>query len=236
MYTFRYHSDFGLGSFMGVDGPEFRPGNTWGHVETSGSALTAGEHEFEALGFEDCCDGHAELEVHLPCDRIASPWRIVSKGITPCLSCDLQDPKAEGPIIDGVQHSCASENEAAACCRQEGNGCNSAGGSGGNAIRGDWCGGIGAQMVCSACDDPNTLPTSAHNGRFVAVGRTMHIFDAIDYCETHYQSLASIHSWEEQQQAASACLAYSDVTEGTKTAGGNSLCTRRLLVLLPSPS
>ena len=28
MYTFRYHQDMGLGSFMGVDGPEFRPGNT----------------------------------------------------------------------------------------------------------------------------------------------------------------------------------------------------------------
>ena len=69
LYTFRYHSDFGLGSFMGVDGPEFRPGNTWGHVETSGSALTAGEHEFEALGFEDCCDGHAALEGRLPCAR-----------------------------------------------------------------------------------------------------------------------------------------------------------------------
>ena len=28
LYTFRYHQDMGMGSFMGVDGPEFRPGNT----------------------------------------------------------------------------------------------------------------------------------------------------------------------------------------------------------------
>jgi hypothetical protein len=26
LYTFRYHMDMGLGSFMGIDGPEFRPG------------------------------------------------------------------------------------------------------------------------------------------------------------------------------------------------------------------
>ena len=39
--------------------------------------------------------------------------------------------------------------------------------------------------------------------------------DAIDYCETHYQSLASIQSWDEQQQASSACSAYSfDATTG----------------------
>ena len=27
-YTFRYHMDMGLGSFMGVNGPEFRPGTS----------------------------------------------------------------------------------------------------------------------------------------------------------------------------------------------------------------
>ena len=49
LYTFRYHQDMGLGSFMGVDGPEFRPGNTWGHVETAGTALLVGDHEWEVL-------------------------------------------------------------------------------------------------------------------------------------------------------------------------------------------
>ena len=74
-YTFRMHADYGLGSFIGVDGAEHTPGNTWGHVQTDPVFLTAGDHEFESLGFEDCCDGHAELEVHLPCDRLTDPWR-----------------------------------------------------------------------------------------------------------------------------------------------------------------
>jgi hypothetical protein len=82
-----------------------------------------------------------------------------------------------------------------------------------------WNGGDAAhpQLVCTACDDPNALPTAAHVGRFVAVGRSMNINAAIDYCEQHYASLASIHSWEEEQQAASACTAYSDATETTRT-------------------
>ena len=223
MYTFRYHMDMGLGSFMGVDGPEYRPGDTWGHVETAGDILVVGEHEWEVLGFENCCDGHAELEVHIPCDRAASPWRIVAHGETPCLSCALQDPMAEGPVIDGVQRSCASENEAAAVCRQEGNGCDSFGGAGGNAERGDWCGGVGAQIVCGAADDPNVPPTSAHVGRFVAVGRTMSSWAALDYCEDNYQGLASIHSWDEAQQAKSACLAYADASAQATSASGNSL-------------
>ena len=38
-------------------------------------------------GFEGCCDGHSELEVHLPCDASASPWRYVIAGISDCLQC-----------------------------------------------------------------------------------------------------------------------------------------------------
>jgi hypothetical protein len=74
-------------------------------------------------------------------------------------------------------------------------------------------------MVCSAVDDPNALPTGAHVGRFVAVGRTMNYNDAVDYCEQHYRALASIHSYDEQQQAASACHAYADASE---SATGNA--------------
>ena len=59
-YSFRMHADYGLGSFIGVDGAEHTPGNTWGHLQSDPVMLTAGDHEFEALGFEDCCDGHAE--------------------------------------------------------------------------------------------------------------------------------------------------------------------------------
>ena len=64
----------------------FQPGNAWGHVESAGTALAVGEHEWEVLGFEDCCDGHAELEVHIPCDRAESPWRIVTHGDSTCMS------------------------------------------------------------------------------------------------------------------------------------------------------
>ena len=49
VYAFRYHMDMGLGSFMGIDGPEFRPGNAWGHVENGGQALIRGDHEWEVL-------------------------------------------------------------------------------------------------------------------------------------------------------------------------------------------
>jgi hypothetical protein len=143
--------------------------------------------------------------VHIPCDKTASPWRVVSHGVSPCLSCELVDPATEGPVIDGVQRSCASENEAAACCRQEGHGCSNL-----NLDPSSQCA-VGAAMVCSACDDPNMPPTGAHVGRFIAVGREMTHSVSIDYCEEHYQSLASISSWDEQQQAASACSAYSQV-------------------------
>ena len=71
-YSFRMHADYGLGAYIGVDGAEFTPGNTYGHVETTVAVLAMGDHEFESLGFEDCCDGWSQLEVHLPCDAAAS--------------------------------------------------------------------------------------------------------------------------------------------------------------------
>merc|ERR1712224_876281 len=74
----------------------------------------AGEHEFEALGFDDCCDGFANIEVHLPCDSTASPWRIVQSGSleggdmmngdlgrVDCLTCGVVlDASCSGPITD----------------------------------------------------------------------------------------------------------------------------------------
>ena len=159
LYTFRYHMDMGLGSFVGVDGPEWRPGNTWGHLENDGTVLSQGEHEWEVLGFEDCCDGHAELEVHIPCDSMASPWRTIVAGISPCMSCDAQ-----------VEASCSADTSPAAVCRTEVSGCNA------------WqqpCTPV-SEIVCSAVDDPNALPTGAHVGRFVAVGRTMSYFAAVE--------------------------------------------------------
>ena len=50
-------------------------------------SLAAGEHEFESLGFEDCCDGWSQLEVHLPCDAAASAWRVVEALTSDCMAC-----------------------------------------------------------------------------------------------------------------------------------------------------
>jgi len=130
---FRYHADFGQGSFIGVDGAQHtvsaatvglltvsqtltvdrceQPGDLWGklprycwhlgcilprvpaislrtgHVQVSDVSVGVGDHEFEALGFEGCCDGHSELEVHLPCDVPSDPWRVVTAGVSICMSC-----------------------------------------------------------------------------------------------------------------------------------------------------
>ena len=87
-YAFRFHTDFGRGGFMGVDdGLRFTPGDFWGHYQMAAAALTQGDHVFEALGFEGCCDGHAELELHLPCDGTSDPWRVVQAGASDCMSC-----------------------------------------------------------------------------------------------------------------------------------------------------
>jgi hypothetical protein len=66
------HADYAAGSFMGVDG-DMKSFSTWGYVQTGVVMLAAGDHEFEAVGFQDCCDSHSELEVHLPCDQTTDP-------------------------------------------------------------------------------------------------------------------------------------------------------------------
>lgn len=131
-FTFRQHADYGLGSFIGVDGAEHTPGNAWGHLQLAPATLTLGDHEYEALGFEDCCDGHQELEVHLNCDTAAAPWRIVTSGQSDCMSC---------------QHT----STAAAC---------SAAVAGGDAGEAAHCGGTGGSVVCSSsaggCGEANS--------------------------------------------------------------------------------
>ena len=87
---------------MGVDGAEYTPGNLWGHALIDGTTLTAGTHEFDVLGFEDCCDvsshaivrllaisdpiltgcglwlqGHSEMELHLTCKFTSNPPLLV---------------------------------------------------------------------------------------------------------------------------------------------------------------
>ena len=105
-YEFRYHTDFGLGSFIGVDGPEHTTGNQWGHLMLPTLQLTVGEHVFESLGFEDCCDGHAEIEVHLTCDVESgvgvAPWRVVVSGETDCLTCSGVTVVAHGVFDAGL--------------------------------------------------------------------------------------------------------------------------------------
>ena len=39
-YSFRMHADYGLGSFIGVDGSSYTPGNIYGHISVDGTALT----------------------------------------------------------------------------------------------------------------------------------------------------------------------------------------------------
>ena len=105
-FTFRMHADYGLGSFIGVDGATNTPGNLYGHIVLPAAALSVGDHEFEALGFEDCCDAHQELELHLPCDTDASAYRLVTSGETDCLKCSV-------PVAAAT---CSSQESSAGDC------------------------------------------------------------------------------------------------------------------------
>ena len=84
IYHFRFHVDYGRGSFVGIDQMVAQPGDTWGHVLLMDQYLTLGEHRFEAIGFEGCCDGHSELELKLPRqDGGFSDWTHVTAGFQP---------------------------------------------------------------------------------------------------------------------------------------------------------
>ena len=135
-FTFRIHADYGLGSFIGVDGAEHTPGNSWGHLQLAPSTLTAGDHEFESLGFEDCCDGHQELEVHLNCDTASAPWRIVVAGTTDCMTC----------THTSILASCSAEYGSSATY---------------NAGEAAHCGGSGGSVSCQAsaggCGEGNSF-------------------------------------------------------------------------------
>ena len=169
---------------MGVDGSEYTPGEIWGHVNIEASTLTTGDHEFDVLGFENCCDGHAELEVHLPCDKPDDAWRTVVHGATSCLECN-----ANGAKID---ESCSMDTDSAACC----------GPSGGRTI-------CHERLEDGTCDT-NTEDPGSIAGRFVALAETMSFEEARAYCDEHYQGLASIHSPLEQRHARAACAHFTD--------------------------
>ena len=85
-YSFRFHTDYGRGGYIFFnDGSvgsldtsssmnhgsdmsvgTMATGDIWGYVEVNDVALEAGNHVFEGLGFEGCCDGHSELDIQLP--------------------------------------------------------------------------------------------------------------------------------------------------------------------------
>ena len=61
---------------------------------------------------------------------------------------------------------------------------------------------------------PPPPPASPTQGRFVAVPTPMSIRASVDYCRANYAALASIHSIEEQRQAALACSSFANA-DGT---------------------
>ena len=66
LWRFRYFVDWGLGGFAGFDNNlVYNGGDRWDHVFVE-EILAVGRHSFEGYGFENCCDGHSELEVLLP--------------------------------------------------------------------------------------------------------------------------------------------------------------------------
>ena len=190
-YTFRIHADYGSGSFMGVDGAEYTPGDLWGHANIDATSLTAGQHEFDVLGFEPCCDGHAELEVHLPCDGLGSPWRTVVKGQSDCLVCSDDGPAGA---------ACSVDTESAGCC----------GVSGVHIL----CHARLEDGTCDAQEDGTTI-----FGRFIAIGQSMNQPEAAAYCDEHYAGLASIHSPAEMLSAQYACYTFADPESADATPG-----------------
>lgn len=112
----------------------------WGHGQTDDTSLSQGDHEFESLGFEDCCDGHAELEVHLPCDGPQSPWRIVqtSKQASDTAAAGQACYQCSTSAASVAQLNCASETDSQ-------------------------CGATGAMMQTGACADAVECGTPGTN-------------------------------------------------------------------------
>ena len=102
------------------------------------ASLSTGDHEFESLGFEDCCDGHAELEVHLNCDTTAAAWRVVTSGKSDCFVCTASTLAAtcsafaagraggQGSYDFSQANTCGSTgNQGGAGCQASAGGCGS---------------------------------------------------------------------------------------------------------------
>ena len=89
------HAKYGRGSFMGIDGVQANRATDDTHIRFGPQHFDKGDHEVEVLGFEDCCDSHVEIEVHLPCDGPLDEdaiWRIVQSGANQCMVCGRACP------------------------------------------------------------------------------------------------------------------------------------------------
>ena len=131
-YRFRFQADFGRGGYVGIDGTQGRSENIWSEHLRFDAALTAGDHYFEALGFEDCCDGDTWLKVRLPCDADCKD-QCQSNGQT--YDCDkvpcATDPNTGAAMTDNVTGKCTKyqsiqKRSPGACWRDVASGRNAA--------------------------------------------------------------------------------------------------------------
>jgi hypothetical protein len=117
VYHFRFHADYGYGGFLGIDGVSHSAGDIWGHVFARDVAITEGDHYWESLGFEGCCDGHSEIEIHLPGDAVTDPWRPITSGASSDLEGDCgaatppPAPPPSGDSTAGCEYSVYGEND-----------------------------------------------------------------------------------------------------------------------------
>ena len=70
------------------------------------------------------------------------------------------------------------------------------------------------------CTGASGAAGSGNAGRFVAITQPMSIADATIHCRQNYASLASIHSWSEQQEAVTACEAMRGQNHDQASYGG----------------
>ena len=95
IYHFRMHADYGLGSFIGVDGAQHSPGNIWGHilhgdVQLNGTPDRPGDHSFEALVSCGLCLPHRACLTCALADRAlrtaatdTRSWRCTCRATSP---------------------------------------------------------------------------------------------------------------------------------------------------------
>ena len=116
-YQFRFHTDWGWGGFtcFGAAGSTksdaqctYHPGDIWGHIFFTETIAQTGSYEWEAVGFEGCCDGWQKLEISLPstCDGFGTGWHLVSSAAT--FSCPTQACYEPSPLVtcnDGMQNN-----------------------------------------------------------------------------------------------------------------------------------